>query len=154
MPVAACSVGADAAADMAQAIPLTIAANGQVHRFAVEVARSEEEQRQGLMFRTELPKNGGMLFPFAKPRIASFWMKNTLIPLDMIFIRPILPRHRRILVEVEPRRGAAGEFEHRRHLAAAHHRLQRFGDGVLCDAVDAAVRSEEHTSELQSLMRN
>src|SRR3546814_12890287 len=87
MARAACSGGADAAADKAQAIPLTIAANGQVHRFAGEVARSEEEQRQGLMFRTELPKNGGMLFPFAKPRIASFWMKNTLIPIDMIFIR-------------------------------------------------------------------
>src|SRR3546814_15184441 len=87
MPLAACSGGADAAADKAQAIPLTIAANGQVHRFAVEVARSEEEQRQGLMFRTELPKNGGLIFPFAKPRIASFWLKNTSIPVDMIFNR-------------------------------------------------------------------
>ncbi len=39
------------------------------------------------MFRTSLPADGGMLFPFEKPRIASFWMKNTLIPLDMIFVR-------------------------------------------------------------------
>ncbi|MEY4269937.1 MAG: hypothetical protein RLZZ58_1153, partial [Pseudomonadota bacterium] len=43
--------------------------------------------RQGLMFRTDIPVDGGMLFPFAKPRIASFWMKNTLVPLDMVFIR-------------------------------------------------------------------
>lgn len=88
MPLAACSGGADAAADSAPTIPLTIAAaDGTVHRFAVEVARSEEEQRKGLMFRTELPAGTGMLFPFPKPRIASFWMKDTLIPLDMIFIR-------------------------------------------------------------------
>jgi hypothetical protein len=39
------------------------------------------------MFRTSLPADGGMIFPFAKPRIGSFWMKNTLIPLDMFFIR-------------------------------------------------------------------
>ena len=39
------------------------------------------------MFRTSLPENGGMLFPFERPRIASFWMQNTLIPLDMIFVR-------------------------------------------------------------------
>lgn len=39
------------------------------------------------MFRTSLPPNGGMLFPLNPPREASFWMKNTVIPLDMIFIR-------------------------------------------------------------------
>src|SRR3546814_14319941 len=60
---------------------------GQAHRFDVEVARTDAEQDRGLMFRTSLPENGGMLFPFKKPRIGSFWMKNTLIPLDMIFIR-------------------------------------------------------------------
>ena len=51
------------------------------------LARTKEEQTRGLMFRTSLPADGGMLFPFPKPRIASFWMKNTLIPLDMFFIR-------------------------------------------------------------------
>ena len=73
------------------AIPLTIissgTSSGKPLRFSVEVARSAEEQARGLMFRTSLPPNGGMLFPLNPPREASFWMKNTVIPLDMIFIR-------------------------------------------------------------------
>jgi uncharacterized membrane protein (UPF0127 family) len=66
---------------------LTITSKGAAHKFNVEVARTDEEQDRGLMFRTSLPADGGMIFPFAKPRIGSFWMKNTLIPLDMLFIR-------------------------------------------------------------------
>ena len=86
VPLAGCGgEGREAAADAT--VPLTIEMAGTVHRFDVEVARTPEEQEQGLMFRTSLPAGGGMLFPFAKPRIASFWMKNTLIPLDMIFVR-------------------------------------------------------------------
>jgi len=54
-------------------------------RFAVEVADSPDEQRQGLMFREHLPKSAGMLFVYDRPKRASFWMKNTLIPLDIIF---------------------------------------------------------------------
>ncbi|SDD06796.1 hypothetical protein SAMN05444678_108163 [Sphingomonas sp. YR710] len=60
--------------------------NKTVH-FHVEVARTDAEQERGLMFRTGLPDHGGMIFPMASPRWAVFWMKNTLIPLDMIFIR-------------------------------------------------------------------
>lgn len=86
LPLAACgSHGSEA--ERAATIPLTITAGEKVHKFKVEVARTAEEQQQGLMFRTGLPAGGGMLFPFEKPRIASFWMKNTLIPLDMIFVR-------------------------------------------------------------------
>lgn len=45
------------------------------------------EQAKGMMFRTEMPDNTAMLFPFPEPKMASFWMKNTVIPLDIIFIR-------------------------------------------------------------------
>lgn len=86
LPIAACSRDGSQA-ESAATIPLTIAAKGQTHKFNVEVARTEAEQDRGLMFRTSLPADGGMIFPFEKPRIGSFWMKNTLIPLDMIFIR-------------------------------------------------------------------
>jgi uncharacterized membrane protein (UPF0127 family) len=68
-------------------IPLQISSAGGTHRFTVEVARTGAEQAQGLMFRETLAPDAGMLFPFGAPRPASFWMKNTLIPLDMIFVR-------------------------------------------------------------------
>ena len=87
LPMAACSSDPAAQAETAATIPLTIEMAGKVHRFNVEVARTDAEQDRGLMFRTGLPADGGMIFPFEKPRIGSFWMKNTLIPLDMIFIR-------------------------------------------------------------------
>lgn len=70
-------------------IPLTVAsARGQMHRFTVEVARTPEEQARGLMERQSLAPDRGMLFPYATPQPVAFWMKNTLIPLDMIFIAP------------------------------------------------------------------
>ena len=69
-------------------VPLTIkTAKGVVH-YHVEVATTGDEQARGLMYRTSLPHHGGMIFPMAPARFASFWMKNTYIPLDIIFIRP------------------------------------------------------------------
>ena len=68
-------------------IPLQIRSDGNTHDFTVEVVRSEDEQARGLMYRESLAAGEGMLFPFPEPRPASFWMKNTLIPLDMIFVR-------------------------------------------------------------------
>jgi uncharacterized membrane protein (UPF0127 family) len=68
-------------------IPLIISEAGKAHRFDVEVARTPEEQARGLMFRKSLAANAGMVFPMAPPRTASFWMKDTVIPLDMIFVR-------------------------------------------------------------------
>lgn len=54
-------------------------------RFSVEIADSPEEQALGLMHRTHLASGAGMLFVYDRPQRAVFWMKNTLIPLDMIF---------------------------------------------------------------------
>ncbi len=54
-------------------------------RFTVEVVDSPQERAQGLMFRDSLPQSSGMLFVYGTPGRASFWMKNTLIPLDILF---------------------------------------------------------------------
>jgi uncharacterized protein len=54
--------------------------------FTIRIADTDERQEQGLMFVRTLPADEGMLFPQATPRIANFWMKNTLIPLDLLFI--------------------------------------------------------------------
>lgn len=69
-------------------VQLSINGASRTHRFTVEVARTEAEQGQGLMNRRALAPDAGMIFPFDPPRPASFWMRNTLIPLDLIFIRP------------------------------------------------------------------
>ena len=71
----------------AQLQPLEIASKRGVHVFAVELASTPEEQAKGLMFRRELPEGQGMLFDFHHEQPTSFWMKNTYVPLDMIFIR-------------------------------------------------------------------
>jgi len=65
---------------------LEIASVNGVHIFAVELATTDEERAQGLMFRKELPEDRGMLFDFKSEQDVSFWMKNTYIPLDIIFI--------------------------------------------------------------------
>jgi uncharacterized membrane protein (UPF0127 family) len=90
--LAACSSPKPAADNSAQAqavparLPVVVTTAKGAHRFDVEVAATPQEQEKGLMFRKELPDNGGMLFPMDPPRTASFWMKDTLIPLDMVFI--------------------------------------------------------------------
>jgi uncharacterized protein len=68
-------------------VPLTIISATGAHRFTVEVARTPEQQQHGMMFRTSVAPDEGMLFPSDTPREVGFWMKNTLIPLDLIFIR-------------------------------------------------------------------
>ena len=71
----------------ATAEPLTIATRSGLQTFAVEMARTPEQQATGLMFRTKLADGAGMLFVHGAPRELRMWMKNTFIPLDMLFIR-------------------------------------------------------------------
>jgi uncharacterized membrane protein (UPF0127 family) len=66
---------------------LEIASKTGVHVFAVEIADTEAAREKGLMFRKELPEGRGMLFDFHQEQDVSFWMENTYIPLDMLFIR-------------------------------------------------------------------
>jgi uncharacterized protein len=75
------------AARAASIQPLEIATKSGVRVFSVEMATTEEEKTQGLMYRKELPDGKGMLFDFSPEQQISMWMKNTYIPLDMIFIR-------------------------------------------------------------------
>jgi len=56
------------------------------HRFVVEVAETDDQRQQGLMFRERMHPNAGMLFDYGTPQVVQMWMKNTYIPLDMIFI--------------------------------------------------------------------
>jgi uncharacterized membrane protein (UPF0127 family) len=90
LPVAAalalCALG-NPAARAASFQTLEIATKNGVQVFAVEMATTEEEKATGLMYRKELPDGKGMLFDFTPAQEVSMWMKNTLISLDMIFIR-------------------------------------------------------------------
>jgi uncharacterized membrane protein (UPF0127 family) len=60
--------------------------DGMRHEFNVEMALGPEQQMVGLMFRKEVPADGGMLFDWGAPRESTMWMRNTVAPLDMIFI--------------------------------------------------------------------
>jgi uncharacterized protein len=79
--------GADGRVAAADLQSLEIASKSGVHVFAVELASTPEEHAKGLMYRRQLPEGQGMLFDFHREQPTSFWMKNTYIPLDMIFIR-------------------------------------------------------------------
>lgn len=69
-----------------EVIPLSVTTGDARHEFRVEVAASKAEQSRGLMFRTELGPDEGMVFPYQAPQQLGFWMKNTPLPLDIIFI--------------------------------------------------------------------
>ncbi len=67
--------------------PLVITGqDGQRHTFTVEVAKTPGQQEVGLMFRTSVAPDAGMIFDWGTPRQSQMWMRNTLVPLDMVFI--------------------------------------------------------------------
>lgn len=83
-------LAASAAAGQAACAPDVVELKGPrgTARFAVELADTDAERARGLMFREKLASSAGMLFVYDRPGRAAFWMKNTLIPLDMIFAGP------------------------------------------------------------------
>lgn len=83
--LAACDNKASAYADPLKNIAI-VSKDGKRHDFKIELALTEAQQNQGLMNRTEMPRDAGMLFYFNDFKPRSFWMKNTLISLDMVFM--------------------------------------------------------------------
>ncbi len=78
------------AAALGASLPVeTIAIDAKTgpHRFTVEVAADEASRETGLMYRTAMAPDAGMLFDFHTPQPVSFWMENTVLPLDMLFVR-------------------------------------------------------------------
>jgi hypothetical protein len=76
-----------ALARSAAADSLIIHAGSSAYRFEVELATTEDQRERGLMFRKTMAVNAGMLFVYPSEQSVAFWMKNTLIPLDMLFIK-------------------------------------------------------------------
>lgn len=82
-----CAAGAAAPASVSfEESPLTVDAAGGQFEFLVEMAVSPAQRSQGLMFRESLAEDRGMLFDFGRPQRATMWMRNTYVPLDMLFI--------------------------------------------------------------------
>jgi uncharacterized membrane protein (UPF0127 family) len=89
LPLLLLAVAAGPVAAQLQRFPtteLTIETAKGPHKFAVELATTPAQMEQGLMFRQSLAPDAGMLFDFKVPSMASMWMKNTFIPLDMLFV--------------------------------------------------------------------
>lgn len=90
----------DVEAQMRRDTLTLVTATGE-HKISIEIAETNEEKALGLMFRTSLADDAGMLFPYAPPQETGMWMRNTYIPLDMVFIREDGTVHR-IEARTEP----------------------------------------------------
>ena len=78
----------NAVVDFGDPVPLTIAGDdGDSHTFMVEEAKTLAQQARGMMWRESVDPDSGMIFEFAEPKIATIWMKNTAVPLDILFVR-------------------------------------------------------------------
>ena len=102
---------------------VAIDTGGRKVMFRVEVAVTAEEHARGLMYRSQLADDAGMVFVFEEPSVQRFWMKNTLIPLDMIFIG----KDRRIVGVVE---NAAPETETERMVGAPSQYVLEIAGGL------------------------
>lgn len=102
---------------------VAIDTGGRKVAFRVEVALTPEEHARGLMYRSELAADAGMIFVFEQPSVQRFWMKNTLIPLDMIFIG----KDRKIVGVVED---AVPETETERMVGAPSQYVLEIGGGL------------------------
>ncbi|MFB0612760.1 DUF192 domain-containing protein [Aurantiacibacter poecillastricola] len=71
-----------------EVVPVTVTSGEETYTFLSEVADTPEAQARGLMFRTEMGPDEGMIFPYEPAQSLSFWMRNTVLPLDIIFIGP------------------------------------------------------------------
>lgn len=100
--------------------PLVIETADGVLAFEVEMAATPQERARGLMFRTELPEDQGMLFDFGRPQTVRMWMRNTLIPLDMLFV------------------DAAGTIVHVEHEAVPHSEEPRGPNGLVLAVIELA----------------
>jgi uncharacterized protein len=107
----------------ASAASVAIDAGGRKVEFRVEVAVTPEEHARGLMYRSQLAPEAGMIFVFEQPSVQRFWMKNTLIPLDMIFIG----KDRRIVGIVHD---AVPETETERMVGAPSQYVLEIGGGL------------------------
>ncbi|MEO8618624.1 MAG: DUF192 domain-containing protein [Sphingomicrobium sp.] len=94
IPLASCKPADDtalleekSAAGLDQGVAVVTTPNG-THEITVEIARTDKEQAYGLMNRQSLDPDRGMIFPYDPPQDVSFWMRDTFIPLDLIFIAP------------------------------------------------------------------
>ncbi len=142
--VACKSAGPASSRSSAPAVDPTVVVHtdGRTVPFRVEVAVTPEEHARGLMYRSHLDADAGMLFVFEEPAVQRFWMKNTLIPLDMIFIAPDL----RIAGIVA---NAAPETETERMVPSRSQYVLEIGGGL---AARLGVRAGE-TVELRGITR-